>query len=72
MTRSNITDDISSESYIADQKAYNAYINDETDFEIKSVDCDGCHHTFTRSQLTDGLMGHSLCDDCHQVNPAIQ
>ena len=55
MTRSNIMD------YVR----YNAYINDETDFETKSVDCDSCHHTFTPSQLTDGLMGHSLCDDCH-------
>ena len=49
----------------ADQEAYNNYIADETDFETKSVDCDGCHHTFTPSQLTNGLMGHSLCDDCH-------
>ena len=45
---------------ITDQKAYNAYVQDETDFETKSIYCDDCDRVFTASQLTN-----DLCDDCH-------
>ena len=41
-------------------KAYHDYIQDETDFETKSVYCDNCDRVFTASQLTN-----DLCDDCH-------
>ena len=40
--------------------SYNNYIQDETDFETKSVYCDNCDRVFTPSQLTN-----DLCDDCH-------
>ena len=42
------------------QKEYNAYVQDETDFETKSIYCDDCDRVFTASQLTN-----DLCDDCH-------
>jgi hypothetical protein len=40
--------------------SYNNYIQDETDFETKSIYCDDCDRVFTASQLTN-----DLCDDCH-------
>ena len=41
-------------------KAYHDYIQDETDFETRSVYCDNCDRVFTPSQLTN-----DLCDGCY-------